>query len=46
MNIPPTVWGPFFWLTIHIVALGYPSNPTHAHKKAAKEFFESLKLHI
>lgn len=46
MYLPPEAWGPFFWHTIHITALGYPSNPTHAHKKAAKEFFDSLKLLI
>jgi len=27
---------------MHIVAIGYPSNPTHAQKRAAKEFYESL----
>ena len=42
MKIPPTVWGPFFWHTIHIVALGYSSNPSYAEKRAAKEFYESL----
>ena len=42
MHLPPDVWGPFFWHTIHIVALGYPSEPSYAHKKAAKDFFESL----
>lgn len=46
MHIPPEVWGPFFWNTIHIAALGYPSKPSHAHKKAAKEFFESLVMLI
>jgi len=46
MHIPPEVWGPFFWHTIHIVALGYPSTPSYAHKKAAKEFYESLKILI
>lgn len=46
MHLPPESWGPFFWHTIHIVALGYPSNPSYAHKKAAKEFYESLKLLI
>ena len=24
MKIPPAVWGPLFWHTIHITALGYP----------------------
>jgi len=42
MNIPPSVWGPFFWLTMHIAALGYPNNPTYTDKLAAKQFFESL----
>jgi hypothetical protein len=46
MHIPPEVWGPFFWHTIHITALGYPLEPSYAHKKAAKEFFESLKVLI
>lgn len=46
MNLPPTAWGPFFWHTIHIAALGYPSNPSYGHKKAAKEFYESLKFLI
>ena len=42
MQFPPSVWGPFFWHTIHIVAVGYPKNPTYTDKKCAKEFYESL----
>ena len=42
MQFPPSVWGPFFWHTIHIVAIGYPKNPTYTDKKCAKEFYESL----
>lgn len=42
MRFPPAVWGPFFWHTIHIVAIGYPKNPTYTDKKCAKEFYESL----
>jgi hypothetical protein len=42
MKLPPAVWGPFFWHTIHIVALGYPTQPSYANKRAAKEFYESL----
>jgi hypothetical protein len=41
-RIPPTTWGPFFWHTMHLVALGYPVEPTYAEKRAAKEFFESF----
>ena len=43
MHVPPEVWGPFFWHTIHIAALGYPQEPTYSDKKAMKEFFESLQ---
>ena len=46
MKLPPSVWGPLFWHTIHIVALGYPKSPSYAHKKAAKEFYESLTFLI
>lgn len=42
MQFSPSVWGPFFWHTIHIVALGYPKNPTYTDKRCAKEFYESL----
>ena len=42
MQFPPSVWGPFFCHTIHIVALGYPKSPTYTDKKSAKEFYESF----
>lgn len=41
-SIPPTTWGPFFWHTMHLVALGYSNQPTYAEKRAAKEFYESF----
>ncbi len=46
LKMPPTIWGPIFWHTIHIVALGYPEKPNYSQKKAAKEFFESLRFLI
>ena len=46
MHIPPEVWGPFFWHTIHIGALGYPQQPTYSDKKAMKEVIESLQTII
>jgi len=46
MKLPPSVWGPLFWHTIHITALGYPQEPSYAHKRAAKEFFEALGILI
>lgn len=47
MHLAPHVWGPIFWHTIHIVALGYPvQQPSYATKRAAKEFYESLSMLI
>lgn len=46
LHIPPTVWGPFFWHTMHLSAMGYPKEPTYSEKRAAKEFFESLQYLI
>jgi hypothetical protein len=42
ISVPPPVWGPMFWMTIHLVALGYPSSPTYTDKRSAKNFFEAL----
>lgn len=42
MHLPPEVWGPVFWATLHIVALAYPDSPSYAEKKAAKEFYTSM----
>ena len=42
--MPPDVWGPIFWNTMHILSLGYPAQPTDADKVAAKQFFQSLKV--
>ncbi len=40
--MPPDVWGPIFWYTLHIVSLAYPVQPTEADKAGARAFFESL----
>ena len=42
LAMPPTVWGPIFWATIHTVALAYPDQPSYPQKRAAKEFYMSL----
>ena len=44
MHLPPEVWGPIFWATLHIVALAYPNEPSYADKKAAKEFYTSFTV--
>ncbi len=46
MRFPPAVWGPIFWMTIHIVALGYSDSPSYSEKRAAKEFYEGLQFLI
>jgi len=43
MHLPPEVWGPIFWATMHIAALGYADEPTYAEKRAAKEFYMALQ---
>ena len=42
MSIGPDIWGPHLWKSIHMIALGYPSNPTDQQKKYYKSFFEIL----
>lgn len=39
----PTVWGPYFWHTIHIAALGYPQNPTPDESSAYREFYTRIR---
>ena len=43
MHLPPEVWGPMFWATLHIVSLAYPDAPSYAEKRAAKEFYTGLQ---
>jgi Erv1 / Alr family len=42
LSMPPEVWGPIFWATIHITALAYPETPNYSQKRAAKDFYKSL----
>jgi hypothetical protein len=46
ISMPPDVWGPIFWNTMHIVSLGYSVQPTDAEKAGMKAFFESLAVTI
>lgn len=43
IEMPPTIWGPFFWNTIHIMTLAYPKEPDEQTQQAAKNFFYSLQ---
>ena len=46
IGMGPSVWGPIFWRTMHLVTIGYPSIPNEEEQQAAIAFFESLKLMI
>lgn len=43
MNLGPNIWGPHGWKFLHMVAIGYPNDPTEEQKKSYKSFFESIK---
>jgi len=40
--MPPEVWGPIFWATMHIAAMGFADEPSYAEKRAAKEFYSAM----
>ena len=37
------VWGPAFWLVLHLIGLNYPMEPTTAQKKQYKKFFTYIQ---
>lgn len=39
----PQNWGPFAWMMLHSVALGYPDNPTIEDKLNYKMFYSNIK---
>lgn len=39
----PENWGPFAWMTLHAVALGYPDNPTIEDKLNYKMFYSNIQ---
>lgn len=46
IGMGPSIWGPILWSTMHIVTLGYSTQPTEEEKQAAINFFESLIVMI
>jgi hypothetical protein len=38
----PYVWGPYAWVTLHYIALGYPENPAAKDKQTYKTFYQNL----
>eukprot|EP00873_Tetraselmis_striata_P043802 jgi/Tetstr1/464066/TSEL_008871.t1 len=45
-KITPDVWGGPMWRTIHVVALGYPRNPSPEIRRQYKAFYDSLRTVI
>ena len=43
MNLGPNIWGPHGWKFLHMVAIGYPNEPSEDQKKRYKSFFESIQ---
>lgn len=42
IRMPPQIWGPIFWSTLHIVSLAYSDKPTERQKNNVKAFYESM----
>jgi hypothetical protein len=38
----PMIWGKYVWMSLHLIALGYPINPTQEDKNAYKNFFNDF----
>jgi hypothetical protein len=38
----PSIWGPHLWTSIHLIALGYPEEPSSLDKSNYKTFFTIL----
>ena len=38
----PELWGPYLWRSIHMIALGYPDNPTEEDANNYHDFFTNL----
>jgi FAD-linked sulfhydryl oxidase len=42
IRMPPQIWGPIFWSTLHIASLAYSDNPTERQKANMKAFYTSM----
>jgi hypothetical protein len=42
IQMPPQIWGPIFWATLHIASLGYADKPTDRQRKNMQAFLESM----
>jgi len=39
----PDIWGKYQWISIHLITLGYPDNPTEDDKQHYYEYFQLLQ---
>lgn len=42
MNLKPEFWGPYAWMFLYTVALGYPNTPSLSDRASAKQLFSSF----
>jgi len=42
INMPPQIWGPIFWSSMHIASLAYSDTPTERQKANIKAYYESF----
>lgn len=42
IRMPPNIWGPIFWATLHIASLSYADSPNERQKQNMKAFYESM----
>lgn len=42
LNLQPTMWGPYAWMFLYTMALGYPNTPSDMDKQAFKDFIYAL----
>ena len=45
-NIEPSIWGPYYWNTLHFMAAAYDEKPNHSVRSAMKTFIQSLPLFL
>lgn len=38
----PSIWGPYVWTSLHLIALGYPEKPSDVDKLNYKTFISAL----
>jgi FAD-linked sulfhydryl oxidase len=42
IRMPPQIWGPILWSTLHIASLAYSDTPTERQKTNMKNFYVSM----